>query len=138
MAMTGAQLQVMARLSKNEGIGQSALASMLELEPMTLCRHIDRMTAAGLVERRQDPDDRRARQVFTTEKGRELLAPMRKRAEAVFEQAQEGLSPQMRQDLLTSLQVVIGNLSAAEAGKTGDEAQARSDTSSDARVGEMA
>lgn len=134
MAMTGSQMQVIARLSKNEGIGQSALASLLDLEPMTLCRHIDRMTAAGLVERRQDPEDRRARQVFTTEKGRELLAPMRKRAETVFEQAQQGLSPQAREDLLESLQVVISNLSAAEAGKSEEEAVSRSA----GRVGEIA
>jgi len=73
LAMTSAQLHVMARLRRNEGIGQAALAAMLELEPMTLCRHIDRMEAAGLVERRPDPADRRARRLFTTDAGRELL-----------------------------------------------------------------
>ncbi len=114
IAMTGAQLQIVARLSKNEGIGQAALAGLLELEPMTLCRHVDRMVAAGLVERRQDPNDRRARQLFTTEKSRTLLAPMRKRAEAVFEQAQAGLSPEARATLLESLAVIVGNLSAAD------------------------
>ena len=60
---------------------------------MTLSRHVDRMEAAGLVERRQDPNDRRARQLFTTEKSRELLAPMRARAAEVYDQAQAGLSP---------------------------------------------
>ena len=116
IAMTGAQLQIVVRLAKNEGIGQAALAGLLELEPMTLCRHVDRMVAAGLVERRQDPDDRRARQLFTTEKSRTLIAPMRKRADAVFDQAQAGLSPEARHKLLESLAVIIGNLSAVDSG----------------------
>ena len=51
MPMTSAQLQIIARLSKNEGIGQAALASLLELEPMPVSRHVDRMVAAGLVAR---------------------------------------------------------------------------------------
>ena len=121
IAMTGAQLQIVARLSKNEGIGQAALAGLLDLEPMTLCRHVDRMVAAGLVERRQDPNDRRARQLFTTERSRTLIAPMRKRAEAVFDQAQAGLSPEARAMLLESLAVIIGNLSAADSGTDAHE-----------------
>ena len=114
IAMTGAQLQIVARLTKNEGIGQAALAALLELEPMTLCRHVDRMVAAGLVERRQDPVDRRARQLFTTPKSRTLIAPMRERVEVVIDQAQAGLSPEQRAALLESLGVMIKNLSAAD------------------------
>ena len=53
--MTSAQLQIIARLTRNEGIGQAALAGLLDLEPMTLSRHVDRMAAAGLVERRPGP-----------------------------------------------------------------------------------
>lgn len=112
--MTSAQLQVIARLTRNEGIGQAALAALLDIEPMTLSRHVDRMEAAGLVERRQDPHDRRARQLYTTEKSRALLAPMRARAEAVYEQVQAGLSPSERAALVAALGLIISNLSAAE------------------------
>lgn len=115
LAMTSAQLHVMARLRRNEGIGQAALAAMLELEPMTLCRHIDRMEAAGLVERRPDPADRRARRLFTTDAGRELLEPMRARAATVYEQVQAGISPEDRDRLRAALRIIIANLSAAEA-----------------------
>lgn len=112
--MTSAQLQVIARLTRNEGIGQAALAALLDIEPMTLSRHVDRMEAAGLVERRQDPQDRRARQLYTTEKSRALLAPMRARAEAVYEQVQAGLAPAERAALVAALKLIISNLSAAE------------------------
>ncbi|MFO1140793.1 MAG: MarR family transcriptional regulator [Amaricoccus sp.] len=114
--MTTAQLQIVAQLSRNEGIGQAGLAGLLDIEPMTLSRHVDRMEAAGLVERRQDPNDRRARQLFTTEKSRELLAPMRARAAEVYDQAQEGLSAEERAALVAALEHIIRNLSAAEAG----------------------
>ncbi len=115
LPMTSAQLRVIALLRYNEGIGQAALAALLDLEPMTLCRHIDRMEAAGLVERRPDPDDRRARRIFTTAQGRALFEPMRARAEAVYARAEAGLSSERRAALRSTLQAIIANLSDAEA-----------------------
>ncbi|MFV0299415.1 MAG: MarR family winged helix-turn-helix transcriptional regulator [Paracoccus sp. (in: a-proteobacteria)] len=111
LPMTPAQLRIVARLSHNEGIGQAALAALLDIEPMTLCRHVDRMEAAGLVLRRTDPADRRARRLFTTERGRTLLAPMRARASALYDEALAGLEPAERDALLAALQVVVENLS---------------------------
>jgi len=112
--MTSAQLHIIARLTRNEGIGQAALAGILDIEPMTLSRHVDRMEVAGLVERRQDPTARRARQIFTTEKSRALLLPMRERADAVYEQVQAGLSKEERAALTKALETIIANLSATE------------------------
>ncbi len=110
--MTSAQLHIIARLTRNEGIGQAALAAILDIEPMTLSRHVDRMEAAGLVERRQDPSDRRARQLFTTPRSRELLAPMRAKAAVVYDQVQAGLSEEARSALLAALETIVANLSA--------------------------
>lgn len=122
MPMTAAQLQIIALLSRAEGSGQAALAARLDIEPMTLSRHVDRMEAAGLVERRQDPADRRARQLFTTEKSRALLAPMRTRAAEVYDQAQAGLDAEQRAALVAALETIIRNLADAESGaETGAE-----------------
>lgn len=110
--MTTAQLKITARLVHNEGISQSALAGMLELEPMTLSRHIDRMEAAGLVERKPHPTDRRTHQLFSTDLSRELLAPMRSRAAVVYEQVQTGLSEKDRELLHKHLATIIANLCA--------------------------
>jgi len=57
--MTRAQWAVLARLEYNEGLKQSELAEMLDLQPITLTRLVDRLCASGLIERRADPDDRR-------------------------------------------------------------------------------
>jgi DNA-binding MarR family transcriptional regulator len=112
--MTPAQLRIIARLSRREGLGQAALAGLLDIEPMTLSRHVDRMEAAGLVERRPDPSDRRARQLFTTEKSRALLQPMREKAEAIYEQVQAGMSAAERATLIAALETIIANLCASE------------------------
>ena len=110
LPMTGAQLRIVARIAENEGIRQAALAGLLEMEAMTVSRHVDRMADGGLVERVQDPSDRRARQLYTTEKSRSLLQPMRKRAQEIFEEAQAGLSDDERHTLRAALETLIGNL----------------------------
>ncbi len=110
MPMTPAQLRILGRLLHNEGISQARLATMNDLEPMTLCRHVDRMETAGLVVRRPDPRDRRARRLYITPKGRSLIEPMRDRAAIVREQALQGLSEPERAALLGALEKVVANL----------------------------
>lgn len=117
LAMTTAQLQIVARLARNEGISQATLAGLLEIEPMTLSRHVDRMEVAGLVVRRPDPADRRARRLYTTELARALLSPMRERAELVYEEALAGITPAERETLFAALQIMTENLSAALAAR---------------------
>src|SRR5258705_11616931 len=58
--LTRSQWQVLAYLANNEGINQSGLADLLEIEPITLGRIIDKLQTRGLIERRPDPSDRRA------------------------------------------------------------------------------
>ena len=73
LGLTRAQWQVLANLARREGINQSALAQHLDLEPITLVRILDRLEASGLVERRADPRDRRARNLFLTDAAHPLL-----------------------------------------------------------------
>ena len=71
--MTRAQWQVLSRLERSEGLKQAELAEMLDLQPITLTRLVDRLCANGLIERRADPDDRRAKRLFLTEEARPLM-----------------------------------------------------------------
>lgn len=73
LGLTRAQWRVMALLRRREGINQTALAEILEIEPITLGRHIDRLQENGWVERRPDPDDRRVWRIFLTEKAQPVL-----------------------------------------------------------------
>jgi MarR family transcriptional regulator for hemolysin len=71
--MTRAQWAVLARMETNEGLKQSELAEMLDLQPITLTRLVDRLCANGLIERRADPDDRRAKRLYLTAAARPLM-----------------------------------------------------------------
>src|SRR5215831_14916297 len=73
LGMTRAQWAVLARLEICEGLKQSELAEMLDIQPITLTRLVDRMCDNGLIERRSDPDDRRAKRLYLTPAARPLM-----------------------------------------------------------------
>ena len=70
---TRAQWIVLFRLREQEGLSQVDLADVLELQPISLVRLLDRLVEHGLVERRPDPKDRRANRLFLTKAGRQLV-----------------------------------------------------------------
>lgn len=70
---TRAQWIVLFRLRQNEGLSQVDLAEVLELQPISLVRLLDRLVEHGLLERRHDPKDRRANRLFLTAKGKKLV-----------------------------------------------------------------
>lgn len=111
LGMTRPQWQVISILSVNEGINQGGLAELLEVEPITLGRMVDRLQDAALVERRPDPADRRAWRLFLTDKAQELLVHLRPLALDTIDAAQDGLSQAERDGLITAMQVMRSNLS---------------------------
>src|SRR5262249_43590871 len=70
---TRAQWIVLFRLRQQEGLSQVDLADVLELQPISLVRLLDRLVESQLLERKPDPDDRRANRLFLTAKGRQLV-----------------------------------------------------------------
>jgi MarR family transcriptional regulator for hemolysin len=64
---------VLFRLREQEGLSQVDLADVLELQPISLVRLLDRLVEHDLLERRPDPKDRRANRLFLTERGRQLV-----------------------------------------------------------------
>ena len=70
---TRAQWIVLFRLREQEGLSQVDLADVLELQPISLVRLLDRLVEHGLLERRPDPKDRRANRLFLTMSGRQLV-----------------------------------------------------------------
>lgn len=91
LGATRAQWKALLSISRQEGINQGGLADILEVEPITLCRLIDRMEEGGLVERRRAPNDRRAWQLFLTDKAHPILDELRKCGEEVTAQALQGV-----------------------------------------------
>jgi MarR family transcriptional regulator for hemolysin len=76
VGMTRAQWAVLVRLERAEGLKQTELAEMLDLQPITLTRLVDRLCDNGLIERRADAKDRRAKRLHLTPAARPLLAQL--------------------------------------------------------------
>ena len=77
LGATRAQWRVLARLHRSGGgLRQIELAEALDIEPITLCRMIDRLEEAGLVERRRDGADRRAWRIHLTEAAAPVIAKL--------------------------------------------------------------
>lgn len=107
---TRAQWRALTSISRNEGINQGGLAELLEVEPITLCRMVDRLAEAGLVERRRDPNDRRAWQLFLLPKSHPILESLRGMADELFVGALDGLSSDDQARLTASLSRIRENL----------------------------
>ena len=111
IGVTRPHWQVLSLLLIHAGSNQGALAEMLEVEPITLGRMIDRLQEAELVERRADPADRRAWRIFLTEKGEGLLDKLRPFGRDTLGTALEGVSEADRDQFMATLLRVRSNLS---------------------------
>ncbi len=111
LGLTRAQWNVIAALYRNEGINQAGLAERLEVEPITLCRQIDRMEEGGWIERHPDPNDRRARLPRLTEQAVAILEQGRAIAADVYGEALAGMTPEAQAQLTALLAQMRGNLS---------------------------
>lgn len=121
LGLTQSQWQTLAHLSRNEGINQAPLAEIMEIQPITLARLIDRLEAAGLVERRPDLRDRRAVRLYLTDKAQPLLSQMWALAAETRALAMADLPAGTLERLLDALQHMRRNLIATET--AGDDAQ---------------
>ena len=93
LGVTRAQWKVLFRLERQPGLRQIELADMLDIEPITLSRIIDRLEESGLVERLADPADRRAWRLHVTAKARPLVAKLRAVADDMISEAFAGIDP---------------------------------------------
>src|SRR5262245_38847974 len=75
--LTQAECRALMHLARSEGLRQVDLAELLEIQPITLARLIDELGAAGHVERRPDPSDRRAFRLFLTPAAKPVVAQIR-------------------------------------------------------------
>lgn len=110
IGVTRPQWQVLIMLMRHEGTNQGGLAELLDTEPITLCRMVDRMQEADLIERRQDPSDRRVWRLFLTEKARRLVADLQPLGHEVMALALDGIAQEDRDELRRILDRIRQNL----------------------------
>ena len=111
--LTRSQWQVLATLATNEGINQSGLAELLEIEPITLGRIVDKLEARGLIERHPDPSDRRVWLLHLTPAARPKLTQLRGLGDVTRGEALAGVSEADTERLLRTLQALKANLADA-------------------------
>lgn len=114
IGVTRTQWRMLTTLSRNEGVNQGRLAELLDVEPITLCRMVDRLSEAGLVERRADPADRRAWRIFLSDRSRPILDELRSLANGLLDDALAGFSAAERDQLAKLLERMRDNLSTPE------------------------
>lgn len=93
LGVTRAQWKVLFRLTRQPGLRQVELADLLDIEPITLCRIVDRLEEAGLVERTSDPSDRRAWRLHVTVSAQPLIDKLRAVADGLAAEAFAGIDP---------------------------------------------
>jgi len=109
-----AQAKALVRLEKNEGVSQARLAELAEVDPMTMVRILDRMEAEGVLERRPDPADRRARCLYLTAKARPILSEIWRLSDEIRAEIFANVSKAEREQFMDVLQRVYDNISRLE------------------------
>ena len=103
LGVTRAQWKVLFRLDRKPGLRQIELADMLDIEPITLSRIVDRLAESALVERRPDPADRRAWRLHVTAQAQPLIAKLKALATELAADAFAGIDPK---DIETATEVL--------------------------------
>ena len=108
--LTRAQWRALKALHRRPGMRQNELAEQLDMEPIAVGRVIDRLQAAGFVERRADPKDRRAWRLHDTEQARGVIDGMEDIARGLRRDATAGISPDDLKIMLAVLDRMKENL----------------------------
>lgn len=113
--LTSAQWRVLASVARCqslnlEPLNQAALADMLDIEPITLSRQIDRLATAKLIERRPDPSDRRAHRLYLTDKAAPMVASFRATGSKMLGGALDGVDDAAVGTMIATLERIRTNL----------------------------
>ncbi len=110
LGFTRSQWWVLNHLYRNNGLNQSELAELLEVEKATLGRLLDRMEQKGWIRREADANDRRVRRVFLTDEVSPTMKAMRAAAADLRREALAGLTPEAQDHFVDTLIAVKTNL----------------------------
>lgn len=101
--MTRAQALILKRLEAQPGISQNEMATICEVEPITVARLVDRLEAAGMVKRCPDPNDRRIRRLRLLPAAEPVLKWIGEYRQQIQAELTEGISAE---DWETALKVL--------------------------------
>jgi MarR family transcriptional regulator, transcriptional regulator for hemolysin len=108
LGVTRAQWSVIAHLSRHDGMVQTQLAELLDVGKASLGRLLDRLEATGFIERRPEPNDRRAKRVFLTKTSLQLLERLVLLENEFNDKILAGLTYKDRRELIRLLSIMKG------------------------------
>lgn len=111
--ITGPQMRALVQIMRFPGINQGALADRLDVEPITTCRMVDRLEQAELVERRRDPQDRRAWQLFLTHEAEPIARQLQAIGQGVLNDSLDGIDQNAHDTVMAALEQIRDNLNRA-------------------------
>jgi DNA-binding MarR family transcriptional regulator len=114
MGMTRAQWGLLLRLARNPGLSQKEVADLLEVEPISVARLVDRLAAAGMVERRADEQDRRIWRLHLLPRATAMLEEITHQREILAAFIADGIPDSTREAMISGLQRMKHNLLQAE------------------------
>ncbi|WP_333815279.1 MarR family winged helix-turn-helix transcriptional regulator [Tabrizicola sp.] len=118
--LSAAQWRLLGHVLREGPSTQTALATLLEVEPISVSRLIDRMEQGGWLHREPHPDDRRARIVVASDKARRIGPEAKEIVAALYDEALAGLSDDDRRVLQAALVKIIENLKATDPTRVSD------------------
>ena len=121
--ITRAQWAVLAKIERSEGMKQSELAELMEMQPITLTRLIDKLCDNDWIERRDDETDRRVNRLFLRKAGRQLLGKLSGLRSELTAAALYGINPPDAHRLLDQLERIKENVRNAVQNTTGEQAR---------------
>jgi len=110
--MTRAQWKILFTVERTPGLTQRQIAEMLEVEPITVGRLVDRLEARGLVERRPDSSDRRMWRLHFLEAARPVLAALDVQRDEIRALTTHGIAPEALEALAKMLRTMKTNIGA--------------------------
>ncbi len=113
--MTRAQWGILIWLERQPGISQKELAELLEVEPITVARLIDRLEARGMVERRPDPKDRRIWRLHLCPAAHKELREIDRQRAEISRMMTVGLDAKTLHAMTEALVTIKGTLTARRA-----------------------
>lgn len=115
IGLTRSQWWVLTHLYREDGLTQTTLAELMEIEKPSLGRLLDRLEAKKWIRRDCDPSDRRAKRIYLTIDVEPMIREMRQHAAATRGQALAGLSDAEHEQLVDALLKIKNNLTSPEA-----------------------
>lgn len=120
LGLTRVQWRALKRIHQAEGISQTALADLMDMEPIAVGRVIDRLQKAGFVERRSDPDDRRVWRLHLSSQSTQVMEAIEQVSVGVREDSIAGVDPGELQTALKVLSQIRETLSQLDRASRGE------------------